>query len=187
MAQYGVPTGDQTKGWEGLLDPGEEILWQGRPDGAVVFRPRNLMTFFFGLFFAGFALFWMIMASQAGGFFWMFGLIHFAVGAGISLGGIFGPAYKRRRTWYTLSSKRAFIATDLPLLGKKLKSYPITRDTVLEFSDEALASVHFAQKRKRTKNGSYLVPIGFDRISDGREVYRMMRDIQRNDRLSDGA
>lgn len=176
---------EQTSGWEGLLDPGEEILWQGRPDGAIVFRPRNVMMFFFGLMFAGFALFWMIMASQAGGLFWMFGLLHFSVGVGISFGGIWGPAYKRRHTWYTLTNQRAFIASDMPIVGKKLQSYPITREMVLEFVDEPLASVHFANKRKRTKNGSYLVPIGFERIVDGRNVYRMMRDIQRADRQKD--
>ena len=32
-------------GWDGLLDEGEEILWQGRPDGRFVFKPSmtNLM------------------------------------------------------------------------------------------------------------------------------------------------
>ena len=60
-------------GWEGILDTGETILWQGRPDGKIVLRPANTATFVFGLAFAGFALFWMIMASTAGGFFWAFG------------------------------------------------------------------------------------------------------------------
>ena len=41
--------------WENILDPGERILWQGRPDGAVVFRIQNAVTFLFGLAFAGFA------------------------------------------------------------------------------------------------------------------------------------
>ena len=52
-------------------------------------RPRSNATVgarasaLFGAAFAGFALFWMAMAAQAGGVFWMFGLIHFGVGVGL--------------------------------------------------------------------------------------------------------
>ena len=52
-------------GWEGILDPGERILWQGRPVPGIVWRPQQMVTFLFGLAFAGFALFWMLMAATA--------------------------------------------------------------------------------------------------------------------------
>jgi len=166
-------------GWEGLLDPGERILWQGRPDGTVVLRPRNIALFLFGLAFAGFALFWMVMAAQAGGMFWAFGLIHFSVGLALSFGAIFWSAFRRRHSWYTLTDRRAFIATDLPLKGKQLKSYPITDDTALRYDQGQPASVWFGHEYRRTKNGSTRVDIGFERISEGDQVYRLMRDIQR--------
>ena len=169
-----VPTG-----WEGILDPGERILWQGRPDGSVTLRPGNIMLLVFGLFFAGFALFWMILAAQAGGFFWMFGLLHFSVGLGIIFAALFWGAYLRRRSWYTLTNRRALIARDLPLLGKKLKSWPITADSVLELIQGPPDTLNFAQKTKRSKNGSYQVPVGFERIEDGRKVYRLMRNVQK--------
>ncbi len=165
-------------GWESILDPGENIVWQGRPDGAVTLRPRNIMMLVFGLFFAGFALFWMLMAAQSGGGFWMFGLIHFAVGAGIIYAAVFWGAFKRRRSWYTLTDRRAMIATDLPLVGKRLKSWPITASSVLELEQGPPDTVNFAETVKRTRNGSRVVPIGFERIEAAREVYRMMRDIQ---------
>ena len=165
-------------GWENILDTGETILWQGRPDGGIVLRSRNILTLIFGLFFAGFAVFWMIMAAQGGGGFWMFGLIHFSVGVGIAFSAIGWGAFLRRRSWYTLTDRRAFVATDLPLVGKRLKSYPITEETVLELVDGDLATVNFASITKRSKNGTRTVPIGFERIPDGRGVYRMMRDIQ---------
>ncbi len=167
-------------GWEGILDPGENIIWQGRPDGAIVLKPRNILTLIFGLFFAGFALFWMVMAASAGGGFWMFGLIHFTVGLGIIASAVFVGPYKRRHSWYTLTDRRAIIASDMPLLGKKLKSWPITATSVLDLTQGPPDTVNFAEKTKRSKNGSYQVPIGFERIEDGREVYRMMRDIQTN-------
>ncbi len=173
-------------GWGDILDPGETILWQGRPDGAVVLKLSNIAMLVFGLFFAGFALFWMVLAARAGGMFWMFGLIHFSVGIGIAFGALFWSAYRRRHSWYTLSNRRAFIATDLPLRGKRLKSWPITPVSMLELVDGALGSVHFAQATKRGKNRSYRVKVGFERIADGSRVYRLMRNIQIAHRDSTG-
>lgn len=168
-------------GWEGILDPGERILWQGRPVPGIVWRPQQMVTFLFGLAFAGFALFWMLMAATAGGFFWMFGLIHFGVGLALSFGPIVWPAYMRRHTWYTLTDRRAFIATDAPLLGRRLKSYPIERGTVLSYDAGNPATIHFAHVMRRTKNGSSRSDIGFERIAEGPEVYGLMRQIQRGE------
>jgi hypothetical protein len=165
-------------GWQGILDKDEEIVWQGRPDGKIVFRIGNIATFVFGLFFAGFALFWMVMAAGAGGFFWMFGLLHFSVGVGIAGGALFWNAYKRRHSWYTLSNKRAFIALDLPIKGRALKSYPITGETTLEIVGDTPATIHFATEQKTGNNRTHTVKIGFERIMDGREVYAKIRKIQ---------
>ena len=165
-------------GWEGILDAGEEILWQGRPDGRVIFTFGNVVGFFFGLFFAGFALFWMIMASAGGGYFWMFGLLHFGVGLGVAFGAMFWSAWRRRHSWYTLTDRRAFIATDIPFRGRSLKSYPITRETVLDYDGGALATIHFNHEMRRGRNGQYKVDVGFERIENGAEVYRLMRGIQ---------
>jgi len=164
--------------WAGILDPGETILWQGRPDPGFVLRPAQIGVALFGLAFSAFAMFWMIMASQAPGGFWMFGLIHFSVGAGIIAWAFFWGPYSRRHTWYTLTDRRAFIATDLPVVGKRLKSYPITEDTVLDFESGDLSTIIFHEERKRGKNGHYTVRIGFERIHDGAKVYRLMRNVQ---------
>lgn len=169
-----------TPGWEGILDKEETIIWQGRPDGRIVMRITNIAGFVFGLFFAGFALFWMIMASSAGGVFWMFGLIHFAVGLGVSFGAVFWSAYKRRNSWYTLTNQRAFIAANLPLVGRKLKSYPINSDTMLEFLDDTPATINFATELRRGKNSTHRVSIGFERIENGRDVYAKFREVQKN-------
>lgn len=168
-------------GWENILDDGEEIRWQGRPDTQIVWKVRHIFTFLFGIAFAGFAVFWMLMASAAGGGFWAFGMIHFSVGLGIAFGPPFWNAWRRRHTWYTLSDRRAFIATDTPFVGRRLKSYPITDDTVIGFQPGKAASIHFAKEHRRSKNGSHSVAIGFERIADGDEVYRLIREIQRVD------
>jgi hypothetical protein len=167
-------------GWGDILDANEKIIWQGRPDGAVTFGARNITMMVFGTIFGGFALFWMVLAAASGGWFWMFGLIHFSVGVGIVLSALFWGAWRRRHTWYTLSDRRAFIATDMPIRGKRLKSWPITADTALELIDAPLATVNFATETKRGEHSTYEVAVGFERIPDGQQVYRMMRDIQAN-------
>jgi hypothetical protein len=165
-------------GWESILDEDEAILWQGRPDGAIVLQKRNILTLLFGLLFSGIAVIWMIAASGAGGIFWMMGLLHFSAGLAVAFSAVFWGAVLRRHSWYTLTDRRAIIAADLPLLGKRLNSYPITESTVLELIDDPLATVNFAHKIMRSKKRSYTVPVGFERIHDGKEVYRIMRTIQ---------
>jgi hypothetical protein len=174
------PAPDQSAGWEGILDPNETILWQGRPDGSFELAPSMIFTGLFGLAFASFALFWMIGASMAGGIFWMFGLIHFSVGIGLVLGTIFGPSFVRRRSWYTLTDRRAFIARTLPMKGRSIKSYPITPNTMIEFKDGTLPSTFFASEIKRSGKGTKVVETGFERIEDARALLQMIRTIQKD-------
>jgi len=166
-------------GWEGILDPGEEILWQGRPGQGFHMAPDKVFIVGFGLLFAGFALFWMVMAAQAGGFFWMFGLIHFSAGVGMIGQAVFGSTIRRRGTWYTLSNRRAFIATDLPWRAKALKSYPIRPDTELDYRQGDPATIVFARELRRGNKGrAYNVDIGFERIAEGDKVMRLIRGVQ---------
>lgn len=167
-------------GWEGILDQGERIVWQGRPDPGLHFGPGQLGTALFSVFFSGFAVFWMVMASRAGGAFWMFGLIHFSVGIAMFWKAIVGATFRRRHTWYTLTDRRAFIATDLPFKGKRLQSYPITPDTRISLAGGPLSTIHFAREERRGNKGRhYMVDIGFERIEDGEKVAAILRRVQR--------
>lgn len=163
--------------WEGLLDPGEEILWQGRPDAGVRIDTSRPMELLMGLFFMLFAVVWMNMASRAGGNFWMFGLIFFGIGFYNAIGVHLWKAHVRARTHYTLTNKRGFIATDV-LGRRRLHSHAIDADSPVELTEGALSSVYFATERKRRKRGYSEIPVGFEQIADGREVYRHIRAIQ---------
>jgi len=170
-------TGD---GWDGIFEDGEAITWQGRPDAAVRFGPGAAFGMLFGLAFAGFAAVWMSLAATAGGYFWTFGLIHFSVGIALAFGSVLGPPWVRRHTWYTLTDRRAFIATDLPFRGRKLTAYEISPDTVISLEEEGddLATVNFAHRWVQTKNGSRRRDVGFERIREGRVVLGLMRKMQ---------
>ena len=167
--------------WEGLLDKDEQVIWQGRPDASFVATPSMFGVGAFSVFFTSFALFWMIGASQAGGLFWMFGLIHFSAGLAMFVRTVFGPSFVRARTFYTLTRRRAFIAKDLPIFGRSLKSYPINANTTIEFKDGRLPSIIFATETRMGTKGQPSRDIGFERIADGRNVLQLIRDIQRSD------
>lgn len=172
-------TPNDPEGWRGILGPDERILWQGRPDQRFHLDISNLPLALFGAAFAGFALIWMLMAAQAGGVFWMFGLIHFSVGAAMVFGALAWPTFRRRRTWYTLTDQRAFIATALPLKGKRLDSYGIGPDTRLGLNSGSPGSVMFASEERRGNKGrAYTVEIGFERIAEAREVHGLIRELQ---------
>ncbi|MGI3163463.1 aspartate carbamoyltransferase catalytic subunit [Pseudooceanicola sp. 200-1SW] len=170
-------SGTAPPGWEGLLEPGERILWQGRPDGRMSLRQINLFHLIFGLFFAGFALFWMIMAAFAGGFFWMFGLLHFSAGVSIAIGQPVIDPLRRRYTWYTLTDRRAFIARRT-LRGRTLDSYRLDAGSRVRFEAGPPPSVYFAEDKVRGKRGTRPRQIGFERIEDGQKVFSLIEGIR---------
>ncbi|MGR3660019.1 MAG: hypothetical protein ACU0CA_02375 [Paracoccaceae bacterium] len=111
----------------------------------------------------------------------MFGLIHFAVGIAVAFGTPFWSRFKRQRTWYTLTNRRALIAIDMPITGRSLKSYPITENTVLDLQQTTPPSLYLDHEYRRTKNGSRRVPVGFEGIDDASEVMAYLHNIQRGE------
>ncbi|MCA0204416.1 MAG: aspartate carbamoyltransferase catalytic subunit [Proteobacteria bacterium] len=179
------------QGWEGILEEGETILWQGRPVTGVRLRDFLGLPLVFGLFFTGFSLVWIAMArlmTQGEDFsvFPLFGLPFLLVGLYVAFGLPFGKDYLRKRSWYTLSDRKAYVATEL--FGKRrLKAVPYAEMNILELEDGTPGSVTFkreitvSQYTRRNRSGgrsrrsqTTTTNIGFERIEDARTVYRMI-------------
>ena len=195
-----APSGSTGPGaWDALLEPGEEIVWQGRPGGGIVIRPSDLPISLFGLFFAGFAAFWIAMAaSMTSGeetfpfsVFPLFGLPFLAVGLYLVFGRFLWQAWRRRRTFYTLTNRRAFIGSEL--LGQRtLATYDLADPDRLELVEErgGRGTVWFAERtyhgsrRRRVGSGrrrtAHTVPVGFEMIEDAPKVFRLIREAQRS-------
>lgn len=181
-------------GWDEILEKDEDILWQPPPRAGVDFTHFVSLGFLFGLFFAGFAVFWMNMASTItgsfrddpfGGIFAFFGIPFLLIGLFMAFGKPFWGAFRRSKTNYTLTTKNAYIASNV--LGKRsLHNHPIADMTKLNLVDGTPGTLWFAKKfiqstsrqsgRRRTH--TYATPISFERIDDVRTVYGPMRDIQ---------
>lgn len=167
--------------WKHHLQSGEEILWQGRPDGAFVIEATNLKSAVFNIFLIGFAVFWMAGAAESGGTFWMFGLLIFFIGLARLANSPLGGTFRRRQTWHTLTNRRAFIATNFPLKGRGLKSDPITPDLPIDYVDGTRPTIYFASETKHSKDLTYERSIGFERIEDAPRVLEHIRKIQQGD------
>ncbi|MEZ0326357.1 MAG: hypothetical protein ACAH95_10665 [Fimbriimonas sp.] len=106
------------------LQADERVLWSARPLGAPRFGAADVFTGCFGLFFAGFALFWMLAAAgilfavkptnagAVGYIFPLFGLPFFIVGIYIAFGRRIVEGSRAGRTVYALTNKRIIKVID---------------------------------------------------------------------------
>jgi len=187
----------EATGWDGLLQDGETILWQGQPDPAIDWRDVLSPLTLFGLFFALFALGWMTFTAvllggtdtpALGLVFAVFGLPFLGIGLYLMAGRLWIDAKRRRRTWYTLTTHQAFVAEDL--LGQKgLKTYTIAEMPPIELIDGRPGDVIFGSvthtarprqpgphKSRKRLAGSTIAAVGFFRIQDARKVWALLRD-----------
>ncbi|MCV6595539.1 MAG: aspartate carbamoyltransferase catalytic subunit, partial [Mangrovicoccus sp.] len=150
---------DPSTGWEGILQPGEKLLWQGQPDRRIAWEEFNLKRAAFGAVIIGFSLFWTAGAMQAappglpGLILPLAGLFFLFQGLRVAGGYLWLDAYRRRHSWYSLSTQRAFIATDM-LGRRKLRDFPITPETPLSYEQGDPGSIWFSKEYRSTKNGS---------------------------------
>jgi hypothetical protein len=93
------------------LPAGEHVLWSGRPDPGKVFTRNDLFVVPFSLLWVGFAIFWTVnvRASNAPGFFVIWGLAFVAVGLYFVVGRFFAKAVLKRTTVYVLTNRSAIV------------------------------------------------------------------------------
>ena len=125
-----------------------------------------------GALFAGVALLFIgVGIALREWAFALFPVIHLAVGLGMILGGPILSARERGRTWYTLTDRRAVIATDNWPKGRQIRTWPIGRDTPLELVEGRWPAVHFAYEQRAGKKGLYKAPVGFEMLPEARAVH----------------
>jgi len=165
-------------GWHDILAPGEHVLWQGQPSVPPRLSPRQIPVFLFGMMFAGFAVFWMSMAMRAGTI-WVFGLIHLFAGLAVAIGPIFVMPFVASRTWYSLTNRRAFFATHLPFVGPTLNVLDLSPALGIEFDGKDPGTLRFQDKATPLVGTHFDGAPMFTKIQNARDVFGLIRDIQR--------
>ncbi len=93
------------------LHKDEEILWMGQPYTTTKYKPNPFLLIFM-LVWTGFAVFWTVAASTAGGLFGLFGLPFLAVGIGMLYMATIGGKKRMQNTVYAVTDRRAIILTN---------------------------------------------------------------------------
>ena len=157
------------------LAAGEKLIWWDRPAAAgLVKREFNVSTLF-GVFFVGFAIFWMTMAHRAPGPFFLFGIPFVLMGLWIVTTPL--RAYTAASsTVFALIDKRALIVK-----GGTATSYPLEQIPFVETETGAdgRGNVLFLNELPslgfwRNNSGQTLRKGGFIAIADAERVSQEM-------------
>lgn len=162
-----------------MLLAGEKLLWKGAPEPGIKFRPRDILLTPFGLFFFGFAVFWMYLTRyqfEAPIYFTLFGTPFVLVGAYLAIGRYFFEAYKRGRTSYTLTDKRAIIRVNVFGQSQKTVTLDDLQEVELEERGDGSGTIVFGRDitTGNGKHASTSFAPRFEFVKDAARVYQMV-------------
>lgn len=178
--------------WAEVMEPGERLLWQGRPCGRLRIRWRDLPLIVVG---AGIIVLAAMLASQAAaglraGEEMAARMLALAITvAGFGLWCVFGPPImdmlRRRSTSYALTDCRALVETDF--MGKGIAAWPITAESPLWLGPGSPPTAYFGllrprpqlSDRLRGKLATRARAAGFEHVPEAERVLALMRDIQK--------
>lgn len=168
-------------GWEEIFEPGEVLLWQGRPDPEFAWQKRHILPIILAIAVACLGVIWIFFTELGNGYTVIMGAILLLLAVFLAVAPPVMAMMVRKASWYSLSNKRGFIAMHRPNLGRKLNAYAIDPDFDIKFDGKPLGTIHFALAPRVNGNQADLMKVRFDLITDGQKVYDMMQAIQRGE------
>lgn len=189
-----MPTGFQPPEHDERIEPelmrGERVLYASRADPAAMGR-KAIPIAVFGLFFGGFALFWILGAagaigagSSSGGvpgafsLFPLFGLPFLAIGVGM----VASPWFARKaahRALYVITDQRCLIWNARPFRGSEFHTVPPERmgDMFRRTGRGGVGDLVFQSRTTRDSDGDRTThEVGFIAIPHVQDVDRVVRE-----------
>lgn len=154
----------------GELSIDESLLWSGTPKKGFHFSGQRAYFMIFGAVFLGFAIFWVIGATRASGFFGLFG-IPFVL-AGLYL--IFGRALSKMHSVYGVTDRRIIIKTMKTTVSIPFSS--IRSLTKRNFSDGSGDITIITNETVSTRYGYSNVQRIMQAVPDVDRVYKIIND-----------
>lgn len=108
---------------QAALEPGERLIWAGRPARGLRLRRADLLALPVGLFFLAFSVVWTVLALEDSPAMALIGIPFILFGAHHAAGRPLLDAWRRARTCYAVSDRRVIIAGDR--LGRVVQSVPL--------------------------------------------------------------
>jgi hypothetical protein len=185
------------------LLPEERVEWSGQPNPKVIFHQEDWGVIPFSLLWGGFAIFWLLAATGIWDFgakhpdngFGFFGLIwgtpFVLVGQYLIWGRFVYAHWKKKRTYYALTNRRALILQS-SIKGRRTSSAYFESLSLIDkrVQSDGIGSISFGGpvtgEWQWGRNNPPRVPT-FDDIDDADNVYRIairMYDLSRKSRES---
>lgn len=172
-----------------LMEPGERLLWSGRPRRGLMLRASDVFIIPFSIFWCGFVIFWEwgVISSRAPWFFSLWGVPFIAVGLYFVFGRFLADAYERGRTSYAITDRRVLIA--IKGFRRRLRTLTLEGLTEIDFAEgrggrgtltfgrDAIG--YYGRWAFRGWPGSGELAARFDGIENPSEVLRIIRNAQR--------
>lgn len=117
----------ESASWRRQLAPGEQLVWQGRPQQGVWLHRADLWAIPFSILWGGFAIYWewKVLTMDSPGFFVFCGIPFVLMGLYLMVGRFFMDARRRAHTRYALTTERVLIASGAK--GERVRSLPLRR------------------------------------------------------------
>lgn len=177
MTEERTPQYAKARQLQGLIQPGEQLLWHGAPATGLRLQKSDLSMIPFSLAFCGFSIFWEVSVIRSGGGLLpcLFGIPFIVIGLYLMLGRFFLDAYNRKNTYYGITSERIIILEPKTVNSMAYHQIP-TLELVLEKGE--LGSVFFSQQTYQDHRGRTVHRVdrpGIRLITDAPRVYNLIQ------------
>jgi hypothetical protein len=151
-----------------FLQPGEKILWTGRPDPSRLVSRTDAFLIPFSFMWGGFAIVWegSVLLTSAPIFFWLWGIPFVVIGQYLIWGRFLYKRWDRRRTVYALTNQRALILRGGSIQSVFLNQLPAINQSVRA---DGSGSIEFGSSPGWNGRG-YWANTGMDFFSPGNGV-----------------
>ena len=118
---------DNTQWIRPYLEPGEQILWLGKPETLHLLAAQDVFLIPFSLLWFGFAVFWEITVFRMGTpwFFPLFGAFFVMIGLYLTVGRFLWKAYVLRHTLYAITDRKTKSTNVLPCPSRTIGTGPV--------------------------------------------------------------
>ena len=120
------------------LDPGERLIWYGKPADGIRFRSSEIFLVPFSVMWGGFAIFWeysVLSSGHAPIFFVLWGIPFVCMGLYLIVGRFIYDAYSRTHTFYGVTNERVIIISDG--LSRKVKTLDLKNLSEISYVDQS--------------------------------------------------
>jgi len=115
-------------GLSGILQPGESMLWTGRPDPRVFFTAADAYLIPFSMLWLSFTIFWEDSVIRSGGpaFARIFGVPFILIGVYMLVGRPIQARYVRKQTVYAITDRRAIVMSRRGWVDSPIRDQPVS-------------------------------------------------------------